>query len=55
MDNLVLKVAGHVQKGSNASKFAPKFEGPYIIHEAYDIGYFLISQSNSEGYLSPII
>lgn len=35
VSDLVLK-AGHVKKGSNASKFAPKWEGPYIIREAYD-------------------
>lgn len=26
--DLVLKAIGHVQKGLNASKFAPKLEGP---------------------------
>lgn len=30
MGDLVLKAAGHIQKGPNASK-VPKWEGPYII------------------------
>lgn len=39
--DLVLKAVGHVQKGANASKFSSNWEGPYIIREANDIGYFL--------------
>lgn len=30
-----------MQKGLNASKFVPKWGGPYIISEAYDSGYYL--------------
>lgn len=37
--NLVLKAAGHVHKGLNASKFALKWEGPYVIHESCNSGY----------------
>lgn len=29
-----------MQKGFNALKFAPKWEGAYVIHEAYDNGYY---------------
>lgn len=29
--DLVLKAAGHVKKGMNASKFTFKWEGPYVI------------------------
>lgn len=54
MGDLVLKAAGHIQKGTNASKFAPKWEKPHIIWEAYDNRYFLISRPNLEGYLAPI-
>lgn len=39
MGDLVLKAAGHIQKGPNASK-VPKWEGPYIIWEAYNSEYF---------------
>lgn len=45
---LILQVAWHVQKGLVASKFTPKLEGSYIVHEAYDSGYYLISQLNSK-------
>lgn len=54
VSDLVLKATGHIQKGSSASKFSPKWEGPYIIREAYNSGYFLISRLDWEGYLAPI-
>lgn len=31
-----------MQKGLSASKFTPKWEGPYLIREAYESGYYLI-------------
>lgn len=31
---LVLKIAGHIQKGLSASYFVSRWEGPYIIREA---------------------
>lgn len=52
--DLVLKAAGHIQKGTNASKFSPKWEGPYVVREAYDSGYFLISRPDLNGYLAPM-
>lgn len=48
--DLVLKAAGHIQKGTNVSKFSPKWEGPYVVREAYDSGYFLISRPDSNEY-----
>lgn len=30
---VILKATGYIQKGLNASKFIPKWEGPYIIRE----------------------
>lgn len=42
--DLVLKVAGHIQKGLSVSKFAPKWEGPYLVWEAYSSGYYLIQK-----------
>lgn len=38
VSDIVLKAAGHVQKRLSVSKFAPKWEGPYVIHEAYNSG-----------------
>lgn len=39
--DLVLKVAGHIQKGVSAAKLAPKWEGSYIVKDVYDNGYFV--------------
>lgn len=50
----VLKAVGHVQRGLNIFKFVLKWKGPYIIREAYDSGYYLVCQPNSEGYLASI-
>lgn len=33
------------KKGLSASKIAPKWEGPYVIREAYDSRYFLLKIS----------
>lgn len=46
--NLVLKTAGHIQKGLSASKFAPKCEWPFTIWEAYNSGYLLIFGPDSK-------
>lgn len=43
-----------MQKGLNVSKFVPKWEELYILHEAYHSGYYLVWRTNSEGYLPPI-
>lgn len=52
---LVLEAPGHVKKGLNASKFAPKWEVLYIIREPHDGGYYWsLDLINSEGYLAPI-
>lgn len=36
---LVLKTAGHIQKGLSSSKFASKWEGHNLVLEAYNSGY----------------
>lgn len=51
---LVVKAAGHVEKGLKASKFASNREGLYIVCEAYDNDYFLISRPNFDDLLAPI-
>lgn len=43
-----------MQKDLNASKFSSKWEGLYIVHEAYDNGYYLSSRPHSEGHLAPV-
>lgn len=52
--DLVLKATGHIQKGLNAPKFAPIWEGPYLVREAYTSGYYLISRPDSQNCLAPI-
>lgn len=52
--DLVLQATGHDQKGLRASKFDHKWEKSYLIREAHDSGYFLISQPDSDDLLSPI-
>lgn len=37
-----------------ASKFAAKWEGPYVIHKVYNSGYFLISKPDSSECLATI-
>lgn len=54
LEILVLKATKHVQKGLTTSNLAPKWEGHYILREAYDSGYYLISRPNSEDQLALI-
>ena len=42
---LVLRAAEHVRKNvPGPSKFAIKWEGPYIIREAHDSGYYYLAR-----------
>ena len=44
---LVLRIAEHVRKTLlEPSKFAPKWEGPYIIREAHDSGYSYLTKED---------
>ena len=41
---LVLKVADYVRRGiAGPSKFAPKWEGPFVIKEAHPNGYYCLA------------
>ena len=41
---LVLRVADYVRRGmAGPSKFAPKWEGPLVIREAYPSGYYSLA------------
>ena len=41
---LVLKVADYVKRGmAGPSKFAPKWEGPFMIREAHQSGYYCLT------------
>ena len=44
---LVLRVAEHVRKNiPGPSKFALKWEGPYIIREAHNSGYYYLTKED---------
>lgn len=52
--DIVLKAAGHVHKGLRFSKFTLNWETPYVIWEAYDRGYFLLLEPDSDDLLASI-
>ncbi|KAI8550803.1 hypothetical protein RHMOL_Rhmol06G0135900 [Rhododendron molle] len=52
--DLVLKATPHVMKGKSASKFAAKWEGPFVVKEANENGYYRLSELDSEVLLAPI-
>ena len=52
---MVLRAAKHVRKNvSGPSKFAPKWEGPYIIKEAHDSGYYYLVKEDGTALTDPI-
>lgn len=52
---LVLRAAEHVRKNiPRPSKFAPKWEGPYIIREAHDNGYYYLAKEVGTSLIDPI-
>ena len=52
---LVLKVADYVRRGLvGPSKFAPKWEGPLVIREVHQSGYYHLTQMDSRDLMDPI-
>ena len=52
---LVLKVADYVRRGlARPSKFAPKWEGPLMIREAHQSGYYCLTQIEGRDLMDPI-
>ena len=52
---LVLKVADYVRRGlAGPSKFAPKWEGPLVIREAHQSGYYHLTQIDGRDLMDPI-
>ena len=52
---LVLKVADYVRRGmARPSKFAPKWEGPFVIREAHPSGYYRLVQMDGKDLMDPI-
>ncbi|KAF7139916.1 hypothetical protein RHSIM_Rhsim06G0084100 [Rhododendron simsii] len=52
--DLVLKATPHVMKGKSASKFAAKWEGPFVVIEANENGYCQLSEPDSAVLIPPI-
>ena len=52
---LELRTAEHVRRNlPRPSKFAPKWEGPYIIREAHDNGYYYLTKEDGTVLTEPI-
>ena len=52
---LVLRTAEHVRRNlPGPSKFVPKWEGPYIIREAHDSGYYYLTKKDGTFLTDPI-
>ncbi|XP_075653132.1 uncharacterized protein LOC142623574 [Castanea sativa] len=52
---MVLKAVDHVRRNLSApSKFAPSWEGPYLIREANDSGYYRLATAEGESLAEPI-
>ena len=52
---MVLRAAKHVRKNVlGPSKFAQKWEGPYIIKKAYDSGYYYLTKKYGTILIDPI-
>ena len=51
----MLRATEHVRKNvPRPSKFAPKWEGPYIIREAHDNGYYYLVKEDETALVDPI-
>ena len=52
---LVLRTIEHVRRNlPEPSKFSPKWEGPYIIREAHDSGYYYLTKEDGTVLTEPI-
>ena len=52
---MVLRTVDHVRRGlPSPSKFATNWEGPYLIYEAYDIGYYKMAKFDGTTLADPI-
>uniref|UniRef100_A0A2N9ENH5 Integrase catalytic domain-containing protein n=1 Tax=Fagus sylvatica TaxID=28930 RepID=A0A2N9ENH5_FAGSY len=52
---MLLRTVDHVRRGlPSPSKFSPNWEGPYLIREAYDSGYYKLSTADGTTLVDPI-
>ncbi|XP_026410482.1 uncharacterized protein LOC113305681 [Papaver somniferum] len=54
VDDLVLKIASHVQRNASAGKFAAKWEGPFRVRKVAESGYYKLRRMNGTKVKSPI-
>ncbi|XP_026420168.1 uncharacterized protein LOC113316163 [Papaver somniferum] len=54
VDDLVLKIAPHVQRNASVGKFAANWEGPFKIRKVADSGYYKLRRMNGTKVKSPI-
>lgn len=52
--DLVLRAAEHIRRGTPSSKFSPKWEGPYIVHEVNESGYCKLINPKNNAITAPI-
>ncbi|KAF7822062.1 reverse transcriptase [Senna tora] len=52
--DLVLKDAKHIVKGVHATKFTPKWEGPFKIKKVHSSGYCALENPSSKKQIAPI-
>ena len=54
-EKMVLKIVHHVRWGlPSPSKFAPNWDGPYVIHKAHNSGYYRLSKVDRTVLANPI-
>ena len=52
---MVLKAAEFVRRGlPSPSKFSPNWDGPYVVRESHESGYYKMSKSNGTILADPI-
>ena len=52
---MALRTVDHMRRGlPSPSKFAPIWEGPYLIREAYDSGYYKLATTDGTILANPI-
>ncbi|XP_026378218.1 uncharacterized protein LOC113272620 [Papaver somniferum] len=54
VDELVLKIAPHVQRNASAGKFAANWEGPFMIRKVAESGYYMLRRMNGTKVKTPI-
>ncbi|XP_026436558.1 uncharacterized protein K02A2.6-like [Papaver somniferum] len=54
INDIVMKIAPHVQRNEKERKFAANWEGPYMISEAAESGYYYLKRMNGSRINTPI-